>query len=65
MNICQECGGNTENGGSACKGSISQEYYLNAAFTGLDTKGMLTCNCCDDCRWQCHESFMDSIKDEN
>lgn len=61
--VCEGCGGYTENEGSACKGAISQEYHFNYEFQGLNTNGMITCNCCEDCRWKCHDSFMQSVED--
>jgi hypothetical protein len=61
--FCNECGGHTTNDGAACQGAMTQEYHFNESFHGLDTKGMITCNCCDNCRWKCHESFMDSVAD--
>lgn len=63
VDICLECGKPTENEGSACKGAISQQYHYDQSFTGLDTNGLITCNCCDDCRWKCHDSFMQSVDD--
>lgn len=59
--MCEDCGGETENEGSACKGACSQaRHYGEDVF---DTKGLMTCNCCDDCREKCHESFMQSVAD--
>ncbi len=60
--ICQECGGITDNDNRACKGACSQEEY-NGGEANLDTRGLISCNCCEDCRWKCHDSFMQSIDD--
>lgn len=58
---CAECGGETENDIRACKGACSQEIYYGGDL--MDTKGLSVCNCCEECRWRCHDSFMQSIED--
>lgn len=58
---CQECGAPSDNSGSACMGAISQQYpYVEG--DNMDTTLLITCNCCDECRWECHYSFMDSVE---
>jgi len=59
--VCSECGGITENEYRACKGACSQQHYYGD--WSDDTKGLLSCNCCEDCRWKCHDSFMQSVDD--
>ena len=63
MEFCEECGANTVNEGSACKGAVSQQYHYDATFSGLNTNGLITCNCCDDCRLKCWDSFLESVND--
>jgi hypothetical protein len=62
---CDECGGPTDYHYAACKGACSSERYYGNYLIDLNTEGLLTCNCCEKCRWECHDSFMESIKEEN
>lgn len=59
--ICQECKNPSENEGSACKGACSQEMHFGGNLS--NTNGLITCNCCDSCRLECHNSFMKSLED--
>jgi hypothetical protein len=61
--VCSGCGGETENDGEACKGACTSERYYGNDLVDLDTKGLPSCNCCEACRWKCHESFMQSVED--
>ena len=61
-NICLECKGITENDYRACKGACSQEMHYGGDGY-LDTKGLISCNCCEECRWKCHDSFLQSVED--
>ncbi len=63
MDTCQECGGDTDNEFRACKGAITSEMYYGNDLVVLDTRGLISCNCCEKCRWECHESFMQSVDD--
>jgi len=62
---CDECGGPTTNSFAACKGACSSERYYGNDMVDLNTNLLESCNCCDDCRWKCHDSFMESIKEND
>ncbi len=61
--VCSECGGHTENEYRACKGACASERYYGNDLVDLDTKGLLSCNCCESCRYKCLDSFLQSVED--
>lgn len=60
---CDECGNETDNDFRACKGACTSEFYYGNDFVDLDTSGLPSCNCCEKCRWGCHDSFLQSVED--
>ncbi len=60
MDKCDECGGPTDNEYRACKGACSQEIHYGGDL--MDTRFLMSCNCCETCRWLCHDSFMESLE---
>ena len=61
---CQECGGETENDYRACMGACASERLQGDDQVDLDTKGLISCNCCEKCRLECYESFMELADEE-
>ncbi len=55
--ICEVCLKNTDNDGRVCAGEIAYEIGKGCPPI-VDYRGMLTCNCCDDCRRNCHKEAL-------
>lgn len=58
MSKCQDCGSESENDLSACAGACAEERDQGVPDI-LIGPGLPICNCCDDCRIKCHDSWME------
>lgn len=62
-NSCQDCGNPTDNDYRACAGACASERHYGNDMVDLDTKGLRGCDCCEECRNKCHDSFLQSVDD--
>jgi len=59
--ICPECGKETSNEFSACKGACTQQRVQGVPEHLIGGVEIMSCDCCDDCRELCYQSFMDEL----
>lgn len=61
METCCNCGKDSENEDRPCAGAVAEEREQNVP-EPLIGQGLQTCNCCDNCRSLCHNSWMEENK---
>lgn len=56
---CDQCDAVTNNTYSACAGACAEERSQGVILEVTGTNMLPTCNCCDACRDNCHNSWIE------